>query len=289
MSDISTTYVEHLREKPSLPPTPSSTSPNFSFSSPKSFGSREDESTRCSRARTHSRPSSSHLDRPKHIGVNLTEVTPLISAGGSGSAGYAATQIPTPSRPGTHGPSSKVDVCVIPQSHLHSHHPHGHHQHQHLGHGHDHHNKHAHPSNRSHLPTLLIPDHHSTAHIPIPITIEVLNNSPRICRLGLSDYHGHGHGHSHPHPHSHPHAQHGRSRSRPHTPNWEHRHECERGQSVGGHEHGRRSQESQTRDHGDDSGSGAGHDQPQECETHPKVGRRRQVVGILVRILHLSL
>ena len=237
--DASTSYVEHLRNKPSAPSTPlTSTRP-----SPKL----------CSCADVDPHSPSRHLPTVQPMPVSeISETTPLLLAqqvildpsavkpssfptsvtGASASLRpnksfttnamtTPATSIP-PSRSRTHSPSKLVPDDTHP---YHVTRPH-HHLTRHV----------AHPKQLS---------------IPVVDFIEVLTNSPRICRLGLAGENQH---HHHPHEHEH----HGED---------------------DGLSHGRLSRRHSTIRLGDEEEHDHHHF---DGVVSPSIGRKRQIVSILV-------
>ena len=162
--DISTTYVEHLRSKPSAPPTPSATPLSSLAASPK----LRPRATYISRSPSHTRPPSI-----KKHGAIISEHTPLLLAAPANGDRMADTNsttayVPTESLSNPHVPT-------VPHPNLQTHlsHP-AHHLHHKL----------------------------PTSH-PVVDFIEVLTNSPRICRLGLGHAGEHHHHHHHQHDHGH--------------------------------------------------------------------------------------
>lgn len=222
--DASTTYVEHLRSEPSALSTPASSA----VPSPK-LGSRVDVDTR------------SHLPTVQPLCVS--ETTPLLLAQIDPSAMKPSTisqaSFPTSSAslrpnkvfttndmttPATTVPNSRSRTRSqsnrMPDD-IHSHHPH--------------------PTHHVALPRQLL---------PVVDFIEVLTNSPRICRLGLAGENQH---HHHPHEHEH----HGED---------------------DGVSHGRSS-----RRHSFIRLGGDEHDQHHfDGALSPGIGRKRQIVSILV-------
>jgi len=181
--DISTSYVEHLHDKPSAPPTPVSSLPPSLPTTPK--------------------PTSSSRSIPRtpsatKVAVPLTETTPLLLA----------------TKPAAQPALSLTRGTIESLTPAHNTH-HAHHNYQ---------------VQYSHTP--IIP---AAAVAGLPI--EVLTNSPRICRLTVAHEHvGHGGRHTtHHHPHETIHVETDEVR----------------------------------------------HDE----NHHPSIGRKRQIVGILVRFL----
>ncbi|KAF9530704.1 ZIP zinc transporter-domain-containing protein [Crepidotus variabilis] len=361
---ISTSYVEHLRDKPSAPPTPTTSHLSSPTSSPKArsraLQDTDDENEDGSRSRS---PRSSHRycsrgaaeATPSRAGNQtrglagqtgaeqhgITETTPLLLT----NTGYLATAVTrtnpvatlladplllrTQSNPvedstghtssqtngglesghglGQTGVKLPVKHKSTPNFHengvyQHSHsrehpHPHPHHPHhsQYPSHSHQPNHPHHHPH---YAPAVLIPD---------LLPIEVLNNSPRICRLGLVP------GSNDHHPHTRPcsplHGGHqchcygsgnaGPCKCHHQTQPRSRRHstlaggEAEGGvrglMPVGGSDEQEEEEESrrgldESVDNGeeDESHSTQHHHHHELGEHRPKIGRRRQVVGILV-------
>lgn len=153
--DASTTYVEYLRNRPSAPSTPATSSPTL-----------RGVHIRSSSKQTTPISETTPLLPPQQAAADPSVVKPVrVSIRTSASASsFNANTIPTPSTKLTHSrpPSpSKHDV-----------HPHLHHVPQ---------------------PKLL--------QVPVVDFIEVLTNSPRICRLGLAGEHQHHH-HQHDNEHN---------------------------------------------------------------------------------------
>jgi len=185
--DISTSYVEHLHDKPSAPPTPVNSLPPSRPMSPKP-----------SSPATRPRSSSRNIPRahsPHTLAVPFTETTPLLLA------------TKPLNEPSTLDLIRRATEPLIPDRNAY----------------HDHH------VDNDSAPVI-------AAATVGGLPIEVLTNSPRICRLTLA------------HDHKVDHRQHHATHHHPH-------------------------------EHISVEAGGVQHDK----KHHPRIGRRRQIVGILVR------
>jgi hypothetical protein len=221
--DASTTYVEHLRNKPSAPSTP-----------------------------VASTPSSPQLRSPSRHVMQTTsefsETTPLLLAPQAivdpSSIRTSVRASSAPNKKST-GNGHTTPMTNVPYSRSRPHSPSklvSHDTHSHLHHSH-----------HTHLKPLSM--------LPVVDFIEVLTNSPRICRLGLAGEHQHHH-------HQHDHEHHGED-DRMTNGRLSRRHSSIRLESeVDGHEYS-------THHHSDGLGSST-------------IGRKRQIVSILVGLFSLT-
>ncbi|KAF8151638.1 ZIP zinc transporter-domain-containing protein [Crassisporium funariophilum] len=239
---ISTSYVNHLQDKPSAPPTPANSLPPSRPGSPKAPSIHTPSLRSSSRSRKRSPsprsqalvlptsdPNVTATISPNPMTVPMSETTPLLMLPSHPPPGPSPSSISSKA----HVPERSITMPLRPSTT--SHPP--------LPHAHSHHHAHPHLHHAHHTYSPIIP---LAAVAGLPI--EVLTNSPRIFRLGL--HHGHGFEHDRDRHHHGHHACHRRP-----SPS-------EEGEGRGRHHH--------------HSHHGDGHDLP------PRIGRRRQVVGILV-------
>ena len=240
LQDVSTTYVEHLKSKPSAPPTPASST----------ICSRSTSHHKCSHRIPSGRSPSQNACLPlKHPIPVLSENTPLLfAAHPTGEQDILITSpisCIAPAKQGSTQTALLTPANDFSRSRSRPRAPAPHYDYGHHVSRHSLHSQHSHQR----LPALL----------PAVNFIEVLTNSPRICRLGLAPAGEHQHHH---HQHDHDPAEddeHGCGRR------------CSVSRPVG--EASNVAQEAghlQHRHHGDST-------------PLPTVGRKRQIVGILVR------